>query len=42
MREYYRNSYTVSGARRAAALAAGDLVHDAGFADWSRVHEPLG
>ena len=36
VREYYRNVYTVGGARRLEALADGSLVEDAGFASWSR------
>ena len=40
VREYYRNVYTLGGARRLEALADGSLVEDAGFADWSRArHE---
>lgn len=36
VREYYRNVYTLAGARRRDALADGSLVEDAGFATWSR------
>ena len=36
VRAYYRDVYTISGARREAALADGTLVRDPGFAEWSR------
>jgi hypothetical protein len=36
VREYYRDVYTLVGARRTAAIADGSLVEDAGFANWAR------